>query len=311
MDQPLVSIVIPAYNAADFLAQAVESALAQTYRNTEIIVVNDGSTDGGETERIARSYGDRIRLIQKENGGCASALNEGIRVMRGEWFSWLSHDDLYDPHKIEQELLAYEKICPDGSRNVIIGCETELINQDGNPVPCPFYHHYGLLSPDQAFEETLVVKTFNGCGLLLPREILERNGPFLTCYQHLLDREYWMRTAWNGAQYYMLKAPLVKSRVHKAQVTVRRSDVLYQEEAMLISDYREKLAGHPEYRRFALALDFFCYKRRHVQEAKEIRRALEDTMPLTLQERRKILQYRLVGTVKGPIGAAYRRFIRK
>ena len=102
--EPLVSIVIPAYNASNYLAEAIESALAQTYRNIEIIVVNDGSRDDGATERVALSYGDRIRYFKKENGGSSSALNMGIANMTGEWFSWLSHDDLYEPDKLEKQI---------------------------------------------------------------------------------------------------------------------------------------------------------------------------------------------------------------
>ena len=101
---PKVSIVIPAYNASNYLAEAIDSALAQTYPNTEIIVVNDGSRDDGATERIALSYGDKIRYFHKENGGSSSALNTGIANMTGEWFSWLSHDDLYVPHKVETQI---------------------------------------------------------------------------------------------------------------------------------------------------------------------------------------------------------------
>ncbi len=71
-----------------------------------MIVVNDGSSDGGKTEEIALSYGDRIRYFRKENGGVASALNLGIREMRGEYFSWLSHDDVYLPRKVEREAAA-------------------------------------------------------------------------------------------------------------------------------------------------------------------------------------------------------------
>ncbi|MDR1180166.1 MAG: glycosyltransferase [Spirochaetales bacterium] len=101
---PLVSIVIPVYNGANYMREAIDSALTQTYDNCEVIVVNDGSDDGGATDNIARSYGDRIRYFAKENGGVATALNLGIREMQGEYFSWLSHDDVYLPYKIERQI---------------------------------------------------------------------------------------------------------------------------------------------------------------------------------------------------------------
>ena len=85
---PKVSIVIPAYNASNYLSEAIDSALKQTYENIEIIVINDGSGDDGATRQIALSYGDKIRYYEKENGGSSSALNLGIVDMTGEWFSW-------------------------------------------------------------------------------------------------------------------------------------------------------------------------------------------------------------------------------
>ena len=99
-NQPLVSIIVPVYNGANYMREAIDSALEQTYENKEIIVVNDGSRDDGETERIALSYGDRIRYCHKENGGVSSALNLGISQMKGAYFSWLSHDDKYTPEKV-------------------------------------------------------------------------------------------------------------------------------------------------------------------------------------------------------------------
>ena len=100
---PKISIIIPAYNASDYLSEAIDSALNQTYSNIEIIVVNDGSKDDGATEKIALSYGQKIRYLSKENGGSSSALNWGISHMTGEWFSWLSHDDLYVPEKLQKQ----------------------------------------------------------------------------------------------------------------------------------------------------------------------------------------------------------------
>ena len=83
-DNPLVSIVIPVYNGSNYLAQAIDSALGQTYPNCEVLVVNDGSDDGGATAELALGYGEKIRYFEKENGGVATALNLGIRQMAGE-----------------------------------------------------------------------------------------------------------------------------------------------------------------------------------------------------------------------------------
>ena len=99
--QPKVSIIIPVYNGAEFMREAIDSALAQTYPHIEVIVVNDGSRDDGATREIALSYGDRIRYFEKENGGVSSALNLGIRNMTGDYFSWLSHDDAYLPDNVQ------------------------------------------------------------------------------------------------------------------------------------------------------------------------------------------------------------------
>ena len=101
---PKVSIIIPVYNGSNFLSEAINSALSQTYQNIEIIVINDGSCDNGATEKIALSYGDKIKYISKENGGVSSALNTGIKAASGEWISWLSHDDIYSPDKIEEQI---------------------------------------------------------------------------------------------------------------------------------------------------------------------------------------------------------------
>ena len=103
---PMVSIIIPVYNGSNYLSEAIESALAQSYGSCEIIVVNDGSNDDGKTEAIALSYKNQIRYFYKENGGVASALNFAVKKMRGDYFSWLSHDDLYTPDKTDKEMEA-------------------------------------------------------------------------------------------------------------------------------------------------------------------------------------------------------------
>jgi glycosyltransferase involved in cell wall biosynthesis len=99
---PLVSILITNYNYGRFLAEAIDSALAQTYRNTEVIVVDDGSTD--DSREIIAGYGDRIIPVLKENEGQASAFNAGFAASRGEWIALLDSDDVFEPAKMERVL---------------------------------------------------------------------------------------------------------------------------------------------------------------------------------------------------------------
>ena len=101
---PMVSIIIPLYNGSNFLSEAINCSLSQTYRNIEILVINDGSNDNGAGRDLALSYGDKIRYFEKPNGGVSTALNYGISMMKGEYFSWLSHDDLYLPNHIENQV---------------------------------------------------------------------------------------------------------------------------------------------------------------------------------------------------------------
>jgi glycosyltransferase involved in cell wall biosynthesis len=95
----LASIVIGNYNYARFLSAAVESALSQTYRDVEVIVVDDGSTD--ESRSILHRYKDRVRIVLQENGGRAAVFNSGFRVSSGDIVLFLDSDDLLIPHAIE------------------------------------------------------------------------------------------------------------------------------------------------------------------------------------------------------------------
>jgi glycosyltransferase involved in cell wall biosynthesis len=103
--RPLVSVIVPAWNAQEFIGRTLKSAAAQTYRNLEIIIVDDGSTDSTAecAEEFCRRDG-RARLIRKNNGGVASARNRAIAEAKGEWIAPLDADDLWHPTKIEKEI---------------------------------------------------------------------------------------------------------------------------------------------------------------------------------------------------------------
>jgi len=104
---PLVSAVVVTYNKADVLGDSIRSILKQTYRPIEILVVDDGSTDG--TADVVRSFGGQVRYIPKENGGTGSARNLGIQESRGEYVAFLDGDDLWLPRKIEAQMAAFER----------------------------------------------------------------------------------------------------------------------------------------------------------------------------------------------------------
>jgi hypothetical protein len=105
-DQPLVSVIIDNYNYARFVGEAIDSALAQTYRNVEVIVVDDGSTD--DSRRVIEAYGERIRTIFKRNGGQGSAFNAGYRLSSGSLVSFLDSDDVHLPSAIEKAAALFD-----------------------------------------------------------------------------------------------------------------------------------------------------------------------------------------------------------
>ncbi len=105
----LVSIVIPVYNGSDYMWEAIDSIIKQTYKNREIIVVNDGSTDEGKTEEIALSFGNSIKYYCKENGGVADALNFGITMASGQYIARMDADDVALPDRIAKQVEYMEK----------------------------------------------------------------------------------------------------------------------------------------------------------------------------------------------------------
>ena len=105
---PLVSVIVPAYGAAQYIAATLDSVLAQTFKDYEIIVVNDGSPDSEELERVLEPYRDRIVYLRQENQGVSAARNTGIRVARGEYIAPLDADDMWDPEHLAAQLAVLE-----------------------------------------------------------------------------------------------------------------------------------------------------------------------------------------------------------
>lgn len=217
---PLVSIVIPVYKGANYLAEAIDSALAQTYENIEIIVVNDGSPDDGATERVALSYGDKIRYVYQKNGGVSAALNTGIKEMRGKYLSWLSHDDLYCPDKIEKQMALVQ------DENDIILCSGSLMDENRNKIPHHIKTLNGRFNNIELFEAFLHGYNLNGLGYLIPRHVFDEVGLFDESMRYLQDLDMWLRILMYEKYTTVCQKDLsVITRVHKGQQTNTMSAV--------------------------------------------------------------------------------------
>ena len=206
---PLVSIIIPVYNGSNYLREAVDSALSQTYKNTEVLVINDGSNDGGKTEAVAASYGNKIRYFRKENGGVSSALNLGIKEMKGKYFSWLSHDDVYTPDKIRVQAECLELA---GCDAALYGDYDYIDERSGYMFTEKVRHH----EPGRLLFALLYYTPVNGCTVLIPKKILDNVGLFDESLRTTQDIDMWFRIA-KSYDFIHLPGAYVKSRIHGEQ----------------------------------------------------------------------------------------------
>jgi len=211
-----VSIIIPVYNAEKYLNECLESALNQTYENIEIIAVNDGSTD--KSLQILNKFSNKIKIISKSNGGTASALNEGINHMSGEWFKWLSADDSLYPNAVEELILESKKL--ENSKNCIFYSNYDIINSESKVIKQFIEPNYNELS---SFDfNTLLLDHYigNGTTSLIHKTVLDENGFFDETIKGFEDYELWLRFCLlNNCRLHLIPKILAKYRVHKTQLT--------------------------------------------------------------------------------------------
>ncbi|MBN2161945.1 MAG: glycosyltransferase [Pontiellaceae bacterium] len=193
-DNVLVSIVIPAYNAAGIVKKAIDSVLAQTYRPLEIIVIDDGSTD--ETGRVCRGYGDCIQYVYQSNQGASAARNHGIRLARGEYIGFLDSDDHYLPEKISELVGLFEEFPEAGA---VTGAFIQKTEAGERITPEP-----GLVFGDDEIQRGIIdyfMCEYRGCWvvhtntILIRRQVLKLVGSFNESYRFGEDVDLWCRIA--------------------------------------------------------------------------------------------------------------------
>jgi len=194
-DAPLVSVIIPAYRAAESIAATLDSVLAQTCHDYEVIVVNDGSPDSEEMEKALEPYRDRIIYVRQENQGPGGARNTGIRMARGAYVALLDSDDVWDPEHLAAQVAVLEA---DPSIDMVYA-DARIIGdvpEAGRTVMefCP--------SVGEVTFKRLVTRecTVHICVSVCRREILLRAGLFDPAFRGTEDIDMWMRIARLGGR---------------------------------------------------------------------------------------------------------------
>ncbi len=189
MQEPLVSVIIPAYNAEPYLRRAIDSILVQTYPCIEIIVVNDGSTDG--TIELVNSYKNQpIHLISKVNGGMSSARNTGLRAAQGEFIAYLDADDYWMPAKITSQVTLLQNHPEIG----FCSTSTKVETPDGffvNEWSCP---NIQISTLHTIFINNSAIAG-SASSILVRKSIQDKAGMFDETLTGLEDTDMWIRYA--------------------------------------------------------------------------------------------------------------------
>ncbi len=205
MTAPTISVAIPAYQAERWLAETLESVLAQTSAPDEVVVVDDGSTDG--TADVARSFGAAVRLVSQPNGGPAAAYNRGFRESTGDYVAMCPADDVWDPLKLERQR---EALAARPEIDVAFGGARYFGLEEHDYARPP---QEGLLDPESFFRTMYRADYIAAPTAVVRSELFQRLGGFredLACE----DYEFWMRALKAGAVFFYDPRLLVHLRQH-------------------------------------------------------------------------------------------------
>lgn len=236
-EPPFISVLLPVYNHAQFLAEAFDSLLAQKYPNWEAVVVNDGSMD--DTPLVMAEYAGRdrrFRLVHKKNGGVSSALNAALAEARGEWVCWLSSDDRYSPSALETHCVQISdrpraKFFHTHFHNLVNGIERDVEPNRGQEMPRTGFETIKLLHGNYVHGNTVAVH----------RSVFEKVGGFDERLTNAQDYQMWLRIS---ALYPFHYTHLVTAitRIHPGQGSQQFNEANYYDSARAAIEF---LNTHP------------------------------------------------------------------
>lgn len=206
MNETLISVVMPVFDGARHLAEAIEGVLAQTYRPVELIVVDDGSSD--RSAEIARRYAPSVRLLKQDHEGCGSARNRGAEVARGAYLAFCDADDCYPPDRLRRQLGALTSF-PD--LDGVFGELAEFVSPDlGEDVTSQ------IRAPIERRSARMMIT------MLLRTDSFWHVGPFGTDYGRGLELDWLARADDEGMRIGACDGVVTYRRLHDASTSFRR-----------------------------------------------------------------------------------------
>ena len=209
MKPPLVSVIIPTYNRADWLTEAIDSVLAQSYPSCELIIVDDGSTD--RTRELIAGYKQPLHYLYQPNQGVSSARNLGIRSATGQYIALLDSDDLWLPQKVEQQVAIMEQ-CPE-----LQLCHTEeiWIRRGVRVNPKKKHQKYG----GYIFPYCLPLCVISPSSAMIRRSLFDEIGYFDETLPACEDYDLWLRITKTYPVYFIDTPLIVKRGGHEDQLS--------------------------------------------------------------------------------------------
>lgn len=225
-----VSVIIPTYNYAKYVRGAIESALAQTYRPIEIIVVDDGSIDN--TRDVLSDYISKgnINYLYQNNKGPSAARNAGLKISKGEYISFLDADDLIDKRKLEIQVKCLENHAEYG----VAFSDFRLFKEDDLLHLIPPHIKF---SGELTFNDLISGKAFPPHTTLVRREVFDKVGIFDESLKECEDPEFWMRALIAGTRFYYVDQVLSFYRIHSQQA-VQNQVKIYRTFLKVIERYQ-------------------------------------------------------------------------
>ena len=215
LEDDKVSIVIPVYNSEKFLEESIQSVLNQTYKNIEILTIDDGSTD--QSLNILHQFDDKIIILSQKNQGLAISVNNAIKKISGRWLKWLSPDDILYTNAIEVLVNEAKKL----SDNTIVYSNWDIIDENGKKLRSFFESDYNDLGTFEFNVRLLDGQQINVNTTLIPTSLFSRGcimrqieSPVAIDYDFFLQAGILYET-----RFHLVSKSLLKYRIHKNQLS--------------------------------------------------------------------------------------------